>query len=97
VQQLQRGRLVAALLDQHVQHLAFIVHGAPKKHSSPADLHHHLIEMPSGRGRLPALWQVGHDERSELDHPAAHRFATHDDPRWASSSSTPRKLSGNLK
>jgi len=25
VQQLQRGRLVAALLDQHVQHLAFIV------------------------------------------------------------------------
>jgi len=67
-------------LDQHVQHLAFIVHGAPKKHSSPADLHHHLIEMPSGRGRLPALWQVRRDERSELDHPAARRFATHGDP-----------------
>jgi len=50
-QQFQRRVLVAPALDQHVQHLALVVDGAPEEHPAPADLHHHLVEMPSAGRR----------------------------------------------
>jgi len=46
-----KGRaLVAALLDRHVQDLAFVVHGPPGIHPLAGDLQHHLVEMPSTGG-----------------------------------------------
>jgi len=43
--------LVAALLDQHVQNLSFVVYGAPKEHPLAADFDDHFVQMPAS-GRL---------------------------------------------
>ena len=45
--QFESRALVATLLDQHVQDLAFVVHGPPEIHPLAADFHHHLVEMPA--------------------------------------------------
>jgi hypothetical protein len=34
-------------LHYKVQHLAFVIDGAPEVHSLPADLAYHLIEVPA--------------------------------------------------
>lgn len=39
--------LVATLMEQNVQHLAFVIDGPPHIHPLVANLHYHLIEMPS--------------------------------------------------
>jgi hypothetical protein len=74
-QQFERGVLVASILHQDVQNLVLVVDGAPQVHPPAADLHHHLVQMPSAGGRRPAPSQVRRDQRAELDYPAAHRFA----------------------
>jgi hypothetical protein len=74
--------LVAALLDQHVQHLALIVDRAPQPHAPPADLHHHLVQAPPTGRRAPASTQVGGEERAELDRPAADSFPADVDPAF---------------
>jgi hypothetical protein len=38
---------VAARLDQHVEHLAFMMDGTPEVHPLPADPHHHLVQVPT--------------------------------------------------
>src|SRR4051812_45481330 len=93
--QLHRGMGVAPLLDQHVEHLALIVDSAPQPHAPAADLHHHLIQMPSGTGRIAAPTKIGCDQRAELDDPAADRLRLTSMPRSASSSSTSRMESVN--
>jgi hypothetical protein len=73
-QHFQRRMFVAALMDQDVQDLSFVIDGASEIHPPAADPHHHLVEMPpTCRGR-PAPAQIGRDQRAKLDHPAAHCF-----------------------
>jgi hypothetical protein len=43
-EQFQGRSLVAPLLDQHVQHLAFIIDSAPKQHAPAADLHNGIVK-----------------------------------------------------
>jgi hypothetical protein len=70
-EELQGSRLVAALLDQHVQNLAFIVDGAPELHAPAADLYHDLNQMSARGGRRSAAAQGRRDGKSELVGPAA--------------------------
>ncbi len=79
-EQLQSSVLAAALLNQNVEHLAFVVNGALQVHAPPADLADHFVQMPSaGRGGAPAA-KIGGDERPKLVHPAADRLAADRDP-----------------
>jgi hypothetical protein len=79
-EQFQRRMFVPSALDQHVQHLALVIDRAPQEHLPPADPHHHLIEMPSTRWRRPTPAQVGRDQRTELQRPAADRLVADLDP-----------------
>jgi len=79
-QQFQRRVLVAPALDQHVQHLAFVVHRAPEEHPASADPNHHLIEMPSTRRRRPTPTQVRRDRRAKFQRPASDRLVADLDP-----------------
>ena len=49
-QQFQGSRLVAALLDEHVEDLALAVDGPPHVHAPAADPHRHFIKVPSAVG-----------------------------------------------
>ena len=71
-QKLQRGSLVAALLDQDIENLALIIDRAPKVHPFAADPHDHLVQMPAARRRRPPASEIGGDQRAKLDHPAAN-------------------------
>jgi len=42
-EQIQRRVLVATLLDQDVQHLAFVINRAPEVHSPARNFDHHLV------------------------------------------------------
>jgi hypothetical protein len=84
--------VVAALLDDNIQDLAFVVHGAPEIHPLAADVADHLVEVPAwGRGRTLPL-QVLCDQRPELDRPTANGLVADLDATLASISSTSRKL-----
>ena len=76
-EQLQRGVFVAALLDQHIQHLAFVINSAPEPHPAAADLHDHLIQMPPARRNRSAPTEVRRDQRPKLVDPAADRLTAH--------------------
>src|SRR5271169_2876435 len=71
--------LVSPLLNQHVQHLAFVIHGTPQKHSLAGDPHNYFVEMPSHGRRRPRLAQVLGKQPSEFLRPAADRLIAHID------------------
>ncbi len=69
--ELSRGFRIAPALDEAVQDLAFIVHGAPKPIAlAPAD-DDHLIEVPMIAGSGTGLAQVSGDDGSKLQEPAS--------------------------
>src|SRR5207253_1277933 len=70
----QRRPAIAPALDQHLQHLALVIDGAPEVHPLAGDPHHHLVEMPeiAWPRALPA--QPARDRWTELQHPAPYRF-----------------------
>ena len=49
--QLQRSLLVAARLNQDIQHFTFAIHRTPQIHRLAIDRDEHLIEMPAHVGR----------------------------------------------
>ena len=75
LQQLDRCRLVAALLHQHVEHFAFVINGAPEEHAFAPDLDDHLVEMPPTGWRHHSASQARRHPRVELLDPAAYRLA----------------------
>lgn len=79
-QQFQRRMLVAAALNQHVQHLSLVIDGAPEEQPPPANANHHLIEMPSARWGRPTPAQVGREQRTELQRPTPDRLIADVDP-----------------
>jgi hypothetical protein len=35
------------MLDDHIQHFALVIDGAPQEHALPADVHDHFVEVPA--------------------------------------------------
>src|SRR5205823_12527006 len=70
----QRRPAIAPALDQHLQHLALVIDGAPEVHPLAGDPHHPLVEMPeiAWPRALPA--PPARDRWTELQHPAPYRF-----------------------
>ena len=93
----ERRPLVSALLEQHVENLAFIVNSTPEIHPCPANADHHLVHMPARRRGRPSAAKLFRDASAELERPAAHRLVTDVDAPSASKSSTSLKLSVNRK
>ena len=62
-EQLQRRFLVATLLDQDVQHLAFVINRAPQIPAPDTDLHDHPVPMPTTGRRASARAKIGGDRR----------------------------------
>jgi hypothetical protein len=58
-------------LDEEVQNLAFIVHGAPEPIAFPPDHDDHLVEVPVIAGSGTGTAQVSGDDGSKLQEPAA--------------------------
>ena len=69
--ELSRGFRIAPALDEEVEDLTFIVHGAPKPIALPPDNDDHLIEVPMIVGFGTGLAQVCGDDGSKLQEPAA--------------------------
>ena len=78
--QLAGGVLVPPALHQDVQHLALVVHRPPEMHPLAADVHGHLVEVPTRAGLRPALPEPPGDGRPELQHPAPDRLVGHLEP-----------------
>ena len=72
--ELQRGKLVASGLDQHIEDLALGVDSAPQVDQAAIDLQVDLIEMPGCVRPGPASAQVGGDQRPEMVHPTPDGF-----------------------
>ena len=51
----QRRPAVAPALDQHVEHLAFVIDGTPEIHPLAGDPHHHLVQMSAVACRACSL------------------------------------------
>lgn len=81
-QQFQCCCLVAALLHEDVEDLAFLIHRPPHEHANTIDAHDHFIEMPDAVGRLAALADVGGDRRTELVGPASYGLICDVDPAF---------------
>ncbi len=62
----------ATALDQKIEHLAFVVYGAPKPVLITADRDHHLIEIPVVARPRPRAPDVGCDGRNELEKPLSN-------------------------
>ena len=71
-QQFQRCILVAALLDEDIEHLAFAIDGAPHEHPFAVDPHHYLVGMPRTVGPAAPAANVRRDCRTELVSLAAY-------------------------
>jgi len=69
---------VAALLNEDVQDLAFVVYCTPHEHAFAVDPDDHLIEMPDGARAGSA--DIGGNGPAELLGPAPHRFVGDVDP-----------------
>jgi hypothetical protein len=52
-QQFQRSGFVTAALNQHVQHFALTIDGAPKIHLAATNTDNHFIEVPPVIGLRP--------------------------------------------
>ncbi len=74
-QQLQRHRLIPALLDKDIENLALVIDSPPEPHLPPADADVHLIQMPAAGRRLTTPTQVRRDQRAKLDNPASNLLA----------------------
>jgi len=79
-QQFQRSGLVAALLDEDIENLTFLVDGPPHEHPFAVDPDNHLVEMPDAVGASASPADVGGDGWAELAGPAAHGFVADIDP-----------------
>jgi hypothetical protein len=93
----QRGLLVSSRLHQNVEDLAFTIDRAPQIHTFAVHRNEDLIQMPARicpRMCLPERLGVG---EAKLDRPATGHFIYRSMPRWASRSSTSRRLNGNRK
>jgi hypothetical protein len=73
---------VASTLNQHVENLALMVDGTPEIHSLAGDAHHHLVEMPAIARPRATPTQPSRDPRTELQHPAPHRFVGDVEPSF---------------
>lgn len=54
----ERRFRIPVLLHEHVEHLAFVVHGAPQPHALTTDLHVHFVEVPATRWLRPRTTNV---------------------------------------
>jgi Transposase IS116/IS110/IS902 family len=70
----ERRRLVSALLEQHVENLAFIIYRAPEIHPCPANADHHLVEMPARRWVHPRATKRLCNANAKFERPAADRL-----------------------
>ncbi len=70
-QQSQGGIGVAALLDQHVQYLAFVIYCTPQPHPLAGDLHNHFVQVPTTRRFGSRSSKVLCERLAELQCPAA--------------------------
>src|ERR1019366_9145831 len=66
----KRRPLVLPALDQHIEHFALGVDGAPKIDHAAADFQIDFVQMPSRRGLESAFTQVRRDLGSKMVHPA---------------------------
>ncbi len=66
----ERGTLVPPALDQHIEHFALGIHGAPKIDHAAGDFQIDLIQMPGRVGLGSTFAQVRRDHWSEMIHPA---------------------------
>ena len=82
VHQPQRRPGIASTLNQHVENLALMVDGTPEIHSFAGDAHHHLVEMPAIARPRATPTQPSRDPRTELQHPAPHRFVGDVEPSF---------------
>ena len=71
-----RSPLVAALLHQYVEDLAFVVDCPPQIHPCPANADHHFVQMPTRRGLRSRTAKLLRDASAELECPASNRFVT---------------------
>jgi hypothetical protein len=68
---LEAAKEEAPRLNEHVQHLALIVDGAPQIHLPTIDQHDHFIEVPAVVSFRPGMPQVSRNHRTKLQDPAA--------------------------
>src|SRR6516162_5551589 len=71
---------VAPALDQHVEHLAFVIDGTPEIHALASDPHHRLVQMPAVAWPRATPAQPSGDHTPELRHPTPHRFVREIEP-----------------
>jgi hypothetical protein len=65
-EQIQSRHLVAALLDEDTENLAFLVDGAPHEHPLAVDPDHPLVQMPHGVCSAALATDVGRDAGPNL-------------------------------
>lgn len=63
--------LVAALLRQRIENIAFLIDGAPHEIASAIDLHDHFVEVPNAVGATATPANVCGDRRTELVGPSS--------------------------
>src|SRR5262249_18981507 len=73
------GGLVAAALDQNVEHAAGLVDGSPQPMPYPGDFEHDLIEMPLVASSRQAATDLVGETLAEFERPLPHRFMADDD------------------
>ena len=66
-----RGCFVVPLLHQNIEHLAFIIDGAPQENARAADHGHHLVQMPARAWSRAAHPQPTSEHGAELQDPAS--------------------------
>jgi hypothetical protein len=71
-QQSQGSSRIASLLNQPIQHLAFVIDGAPQPHPLAADLHDHFVQVPTAGGLGPGPPEILCEGLAELQGPAAN-------------------------
>jgi hypothetical protein len=78
-QQSLGGLLVAAALDQNIEHDPGLVHGAPQPVLHTGDLEHDLVQMPFVANSRPAAPDLVGERLAEFARPLPHRFVANDD------------------
>ena len=78
----QRRPAVTPALNQHVEHLAFMIDGTPEIHPLAGDPHHHLVQMPSVARPRATPTQPSRDRGTEFQHPAPHRLVGDFEPSF---------------
>ena len=72
----ERRPLVSALLEQHIENLAFIIHCTPEIHPCPANADHHLVQMPARRWVRPRDAKRLCNANAKFERPATDSFVT---------------------